>query len=187
MNAFEKVFIFNTFNFNSTGRAHVILADKPAGLKFKTSLHQDQSMCFLFQKKHTSLRDKAFSIKTRVSLDSTPPLRFVNTNYFNFAQELSSLQEIDCLYFQNKLTLMPVNGERRDNHGNQLDIKTLFNQTLLLQIKQNWFLGGQVRYLSQKSFSLLGFYQDSRFKAHIDIRPLEQQAKTGVLYLTNKN
>lgn len=106
---YERIFT-DSFNFSSTSRAHVTLQDKPAGLTFKTSLNQDQSMLFLFQKRHTSKRDKAFSLKTSLSLDSRPPLRFHSISFFNFNQETSSLSPIDHLWFQSRLKLVPEGG-----------------------------------------------------------------------------
>ncbi len=182
MSAFNKVFISEGFNFNSTSRGHITLEDKPAGLKFKTSLNQDQSMCFLFQKKHTSHRDKAFSIRTRMELDSKPPLRFVNSNYFNFAQDLSSFDDIEALYLQNKLVLKPENNLR-----GELNIKPEFSQALLLKFRDDWFLGAQMKYLTEKSFSLIGFHQSGRLKGHFSITPFEKKGTAGGLYLTKKN
>ena len=104
MNPFTKTFITDeNFKFNDSARGFLKLVDKESGLKFLTSLQQDQSMCFLFQKKHTSLRDKAFNVKMNLSLDSRPPLKFINTNYFNYFQETREMENIDSFAFQNRL------------------------------------------------------------------------------------
>lgn len=112
MKAFNKVFISHAFNFNNTSRGHVTLRDRTSGLRFKSSLNQDQSMCFQFTKKHRSHRDKAFSFKTGIKLDSIAAgagqgVNLVNTNFFNFHQETSSFDDLEALWFQSRLALEP--------------------------------------------------------------------------------
>jgi len=100
MSPFRKVFITeDNFKFNNAAKGLVKLVDKESGLKFLTSLQQDQSMCFMFQKKHTSVRDKAFNVKMNLSLDSRPPLRFINTNFFNYYQETRDMENINSFAF----------------------------------------------------------------------------------------
>jgi hypothetical protein len=57
-------------------------------------------------------------------------VKLLNTNLFNFHQETSSLDVIESLWFQSKLTLEP----KEINRGGHPDviIKPTFSQTLLL-------------------------------------------------------
>ena len=112
MKPFHHLFITvdESFNFNNTAVGHVHLDDRPSGLRFSTSLMQDESMCFIFQKKHQSQKNKSLSFKTNFQLKSKPPVRIFNTNYFNYYQEVESLVDVDYVWFQNRLEINPEEG-----------------------------------------------------------------------------
>lgn len=179
MRQFQKFFTDN-FIYNSNIRGHLKLADKPAGFKFETSLNQDQMLYFLFQKKHQSKTDEAFSINTELSVIPKENLTLMSKTYVNVF--FQSRGKLDGIGLQNKLEIYPQEGL---NH--RLVFEPKFSQTLLCKYLQKFYYGGKISYLNQRSFSLVGFYKDSRFNSHVEIKPIEKQIVHGLAYLTKIN
>ena len=104
MRNFQKFFT-DKFIYNNTVRGHLKMADKPAGFNFETSLNYNQLLYFLFEKKHQSKTDEAFSINTELSVIPKVPLTLVSQTYVNIFFE--SVGKLDGVGLQNKLEIYP--------------------------------------------------------------------------------
>ena len=121
MKPFKKSFIDSeSVLFNNNVRIDAMLKDRPAGLKFISSVQnvENLDMRFFFQKKHTSRTNKALSLKCNLQMDPRPPIRLTNNNFFNYYQELdrgiNANSDFNCFWMSNILKVQPI-GDRNLN------------------------------------------------------------------------
>eukprot|EP00347_Sterkiella_histriomuscorum_P002656 403367306 len=156
------------------------LQDRKGGLKFMTQSNAQNQMSFYFQKKHTSKHQRNISMKSLLRLDPDPNLKVCNENFFNYHQEIDNNPDLDCIWFQNQLNILPQPGEQNLNYT----FMTQFRQTLLLQVHRNLFFGGQLSYLREKTFKLIFYHEAQRMKFLFEAMPIEQNLFFSLLYKT---
>ncbi|TNV76861.1 hypothetical protein FGO68_gene3502 [Halteria grandinella] len=143
-------------------------------------------MCFFFSKQHTLKSNQEFSFKTNFKLDSREggagqDVNLLSTNYFNYHQDSSALDNWEAGWFQSKLTLEP-------QHGNpHMRINPSFCQTILVQKTRNMFFGAKLRFLNERKFSLIFFSDDQEGLSYFEIHLLKLKMKQYTLSLTEDN